>query len=74
MIIVSQDKKSVINFENVVMIDIYHIYYPNVEIHATFNNGEDFSLGVYDTESRAKEVLNEIINSTSIVKYEMPKE
>lgn len=72
MIIVSQDKKSLINFKSVVRISIYYMGY--VEIHASLYNGEDVNLGAYNTENRAIEVLNEIINSEKMVKYEMPEE
>ena len=72
MIIVSQDKKSLINFKSVIRISIYYMKY--VEIYASLYNGKDVNLGSYNTENRAIEVLNEIINSVSKVKYEMPKE
>lgn len=72
MIIVSQDKKSLINFKSVIRISIYYMKY--VEIYVSLYNGEDVNLGSYNTENRAIEVLNEIINSVSKVKYEMPKE
>ena len=72
MIIVSQDKKSLIDFKSVIRISTYYGKY--VEIYASLYNGENVNLGSYNTENRAIEVLNEIINSASKVKYEMPKE
>ncbi len=72
MIIVSQDKKNVVNFENIVRISTYYGKY--FEIYATFYNEESIMLGKYNTENRAIEVLNEIINSEKMVKYEMPEE
>ena len=72
MIIVSQDKKSLINFKSVIRISTYYGKY--VEIYASLYNGEDVNLGAYNTENRAIEVLNEIINSEKMAKYEMPEE
>ena len=64
MIIVSQDKRSVINFEKVKVININKSDLR--EIGAYFNCDEENSLdnillGKYKTEERAKEVLQEII-------------
>ena len=60
MIIVSQDKKAIYNFDNISSIQIE-------ECNGTYNlivydqiNDRD-SLGTYETEERAKEVLQEII-------------
>lgn len=64
MIIVSQDKNSLVNFKNITQIFIteceeeensYFIRYENLD-------GAYEDLGVYVSEKRAKEVLNEIIN------------
>lgn len=60
MIIVSQDRKKIFNFDN---ISIIHIMDNNkiwVDTEKTCNN-----LGTYKTEERAKEVLQEIINKYS---------
>lgn len=65
MIIVSQDKDNIINFDNVENIDIvadldgtgevpYEIYYETKSKRDT--------LGRYKTEERAKDVLKEITN------------
>ena len=90
MIIVSQDKKSIYNFDNIKSIDIV-----KNEIYITDDIliNEGARIGEYDTEERAKEVLQEIINYASVSKindnyqvadlrlklakmcrYEMPKE
>ena len=58
MIIVSQDRKKIFNFDN---ISIIHIMDNNkiwVDTEKTCNN-----LGTYKTEERAKEVLQEIIQN-----------
>ena len=81
MIIVSQDKGKIINFDNVCNINTY-----KEEIIAYYNIG-NIKVGKYKTEERAKEVLQEIVNkyrqwnvdnnkaNTIIPKvYEMPKE
>ena len=64
MIIVSQDKKAIVNFDNVSSIDIYPPFddTDKFEINAERVNGELIELGIYETEERAKEVLQEIID------------
>lgn len=60
MIIVSQDKKSIYNFDNVKSIDrLRNEIYITDEILAD----EGASIAKYNTEERAKEVLEEIIDS-----------
>lgn len=63
MIIVSQDKRSIVNFEQVAIINTNRSDLR--EIEAFFNCNEDnqnsILLGKYVTEERAKEVLEEII-------------
>lgn len=73
MIIVSQDRKVVTNFKNIIGIQ--------VKEHIANSDGEkDYelkaitekkicSLGAYDTEERAKEVLEEIANAYSDFNY-----
>lgn len=60
MIIVSQDKKSIYNFDNAKSIDILEN-----EIYITDNilADEGVLIGVYETEERAQEVLEEIIEN-----------
>lgn len=62
MIIVSQDKSIIVNFDNVKSIDIVaHLdgtgKVPYIIAYATSSKRED--LGSYATEERAKEVLQE---------------
>lgn len=68
MIIVSQDKKVITNFNNTLGMQI--------EAHLSNGDGEkDYevkvitekricTIGIYDTEERAKEVLQEIVKAT----------
>ena len=70
MVILSQDKKRMFNFENLVEIRVFvHNNYPlkdNVkgyDLQGIGQNGKYIILGIYDTEERAKEVLQEIINT-----------
>lgn len=62
MIIVSQDKTRIINFDNVNMIQARNtgriVSFDNTYVN-NFDDCADF-LGKYDTEERAKEVLQEI--------------
>ena len=65
MIIVSQDKKEVINFEKILSVKLFHDDEDNeclYEIYTTVNAPGDnyILLGQYKTEERAKEVLQEI--------------
>ena len=83
MIIVSQDKTEIINFDKVQNIYVSGRF---ISLYFELNNNE--VIGTYKTEERAKEVLQEIIERlenwenlkagqpTGICspKYEMPKE
>ena len=64
MIIVSQDKNVIINFDNITTIGSGTDYGTKKKIIICVNTlgGEHFSIGQYDTEERAKEVLQEIVN------------
>lgn len=63
MIIVSQDKRMIINFDNIVGIVIRKNTDENVyQIQCKSENEKNKRIiGKYDTEERAKEVLQEII-------------
>ena len=90
MIIVKQDKKGIVNFNNVT--DIYIDKEDDGDRHFVFYipvsniDGLDI-LGIYETEERAKEVLQEIMEkykeenyamietmAKAQLVYEMPKE
>lgn len=64
MIIVSQDKDNIVNFDNIVSIGINDF---DIDRETTFQRitaetmGTTTVLGDYKTESRAKEVLQEIV-------------
>lgn len=62
MIIVSQDGETIVNFNNIVYIDIEKNTFEKYVISAYFDKEDsDFVwLGVYETKERAKEVLEEI--------------
>lgn len=66
MIIVSQDKKELINFNNMENIEIDNPFENNdgkFTIEATSIDTNSYFLGEYDTEERAKEVLQEIVET-----------
>lgn len=69
MIIVSQDKNMIINFNSIVSIYVIKNYvseekgYQGYNIDFATNEEINFVLATYDTEERAKEVLQEIINA-----------
>ena len=76
MIIVSQNKKRIFNFENLVEIRVFtQGSYPlkdNVkgyDLQGVTQDGKYIILGIYDTEERAKEVLQEIISKYKTTLY-----
>ena len=67
MIIVSQDKKTIVNFDNVIYANVRKLP-PNeigyaIRIYTFESDFERFAL--YDTEERTKEVLSEIYEKYS---------
>lgn len=90
MLIVSQDKDTIMNFDNIEILGIGNPLEDDdgkFKILANTISDSQYTLAKYDTEERAKEVLKEIINKyrkynfdanqsvTFIPKvYEMPKE
>lgn len=70
MIIVSQDKEIIINFNNVQAINVH--FKNKKQVCAWFNVDEDPNgsvvLGEYETEEKAREVLQEIWNFYEDVK------
>ena len=62
MIIVSQDKDKIVNFDNIAHIFISKDSEKHYLIEYGKMNGSSELLGIYVTEERAKEVLQEIIN------------
>ena len=60
MLIVSQDKDLIINFENVTVIGIATSNSKEIDSITTDRNEQ--YLGTYKTEERAKEILEEIVN------------
>lgn len=68
MIIVSQDKKEIINFYNLVSVYVIESYEAkekglkkyNIDFATT--DDINFVIGTYETEERAKEVLKDIIS------------
>lgn len=87
MLIVSQDKKKIINLNTIQYINIFQNQLWAGNIPNNQLGDFDTVLGTYETEERAKEVLQEIIgkykqwnkdanNAVTIIPkvYEMPKE
>lgn len=64
MIIVSQDKRIIVNFDNIVYLDIEENSFNKYVIEAYYNSKDtDFVwLGQYKTEKRAKEIIEEVVN------------
>lgn len=60
MIIVSQDREDIINFDNVKMINREE---NRISVDANFGRDDFYCIAEYDTEERAEEVLAEIIKS-----------
>lgn len=92
MIIVSQDKKRIVNFDNLAQIYTTHCEENNIGCFIRYETVDSLynDLGEYETEERAKEVLEEIIEKYENIKtlnytretlatrdnfiYRMPKE
>lgn len=70
MIIVSQDKDGILNFDNVIGIIIAIDIESNKKTRIAIDTieGERYYIARYSTEERAKEVLQEIINYASVSK------
>ena len=70
MIIVSQDKYNILNFDTTINIGVEEISTLNdiVQISAQ-TNGNTIIIGKYETEERAKEVLQEIIQAKTDFEY-----
>lgn len=74
MIIVSQDKCTIVNFNNIqnIRIEPYGTHIKGKKIYKIFaGNFEGYAteLGTYDTEERAKEVLQEIVSKYKTTLY-----
>ena len=68
MIIINQDKDEIINFDNVMNINIMDCKEEGYLISAGFIVGRDDNyreLGYYATEERAKEILLDIVDAYS---------
>lgn len=68
MIIVSQDKGTIVNFGNIqnIKIEPYGTHIKGKKIYKIFSGnfeGYEIELGTYETEERAKEVLQEIVKT-----------
>ena len=63
MIIVSQDKKTIINFESITRVSIVPPVEKGYKYSIAINGCLD--LGYYETEERAKEVLQELVKTYS---------
>ena len=59
MIIVTQDRETVINFKNVISVELIE----NKKVIRCETGKINYWLGNYKTEERAKEVLQEILNT-----------
>ena len=68
MIIVSQDKKDIINFNNIKAISIKENKIIAIGQFIIAEEDGAYILGEYKTEERAKEVLQEITNTYDISK------
>ena len=63
MIIVSQDKVANINYGN---IEAIYLLEKNGKIEINVRGKYDYTIGKYETEERAKEILKEIKNDTRL--------
>ena len=80
MIIVSQDKTTILNFDNLVMVRIEGIYTDNIEkadhyVIEAISEHQAIPIAKYKTKTRSTEVLHSMLNAISInmYKYNMPQ-
>ena len=72
MIIVSQDKKEIVNFDNIMNIEMTNCYEDGYGIFAGFIVGRDDNyrlLGYYKTEEKAKEVIEGLFSYRAVFEY-----
>lgn len=72
MVILSQDKKEIVNFDNIMNIETTDCDEDGYGIFAGFIVGRDDNyriLGYYKTEERAKEILQDILKKANSRKY-----
>ena len=75
MIIVSQDRKMFVNFNSIVSVYVIKNYiseeegYKGYNIDFATNEEINFVLATFDTEERAKEVLQEIVSKYKVTLY-----
>lgn len=82
MIIVSQDKDTIINFDSTMAVKVSKLNCSDTDYtHSIFaydNIKNVFNIGNYKTKERAKEVLIDIVENYNITPlamvYKMPKE
>lgn len=67
MLLVSQEKDGIINLDNILVIRLSTDFETNKKtlIYVDCIGDEHFGIGKYDTEERAKEVLQEIVKEYS---------
>jgi len=70
MILIDQDRTSIINFDNVTSLHIVNVE-RDTHIRVQTNNGDHKYLGKYKTEERAMEILQEIIKFHDVTKIKM---
>ncbi len=71
MIIVSQDEKKIVNFDNIAHIFISKDSENHYLIEYGKMNGSSELLGIYATEERAEEVLRDIIDEYSCYRLDV---
>lgn len=69
MLILSQDERGIVNLDNVIYITTNTYSEECSGISCNSLNNLEIYLGEYDTEERAKEVLQEIINEYKSQNY-----
>ena len=62
MIIVSQDRLSVVDADNIVSFDGNVDEYPQ-QVIAVFSNGKGMQLGKFNDDARVKEVISEFVTA-----------
>lgn len=76
MIIISQDKETIVNFENIIAVKVVEYVEADFDVVAIYSGSAVYTtLGSYPTKDRAMDVLQSIAKARGVNMYEykMPK-
>ena len=63
MLIISQERRTIVNFDNINFLNIEEAENDKVNILINYADDEEGIIATYENEERAKEILEEIVES-----------